>query len=267
MKLKSIAAAVALACGAMLSVQAQATVSTDGYAGGEGNGTGNGGMFLSIYDPGNSQSLFFDLQLSVNDFRNTNASLIGTFSRTNSLVQNFLSSSSDLGNVIWNVGGMSNVASSDFGVIASYKSGTAITDPTFTSLSGAMSNAYGYVTGANNVLVGSTNTDHLAVYGDITFLGNGHFGAGLYGTNYGAGIPFNDTGNVGDALLTSFVHSNDTFDATGHAVFTAGQWKLDAGTGTVSYVAPAPVPVPAAAWLFGSALVGLTGISRRRKPV
>jgi hypothetical protein len=28
---------------------------------------------------------------------------------------------------------------------------------------------------------------------------------------------------------------------------------------------PAAVPVPAAVWLFGSALMGLTGLSRRKK--
>jgi hypothetical protein len=34
--------------------------------------------------------------------------------------------------------------------------------------------------------------------------------------------------------------------------------------GSVS-AAPSAVPVPAAAWLFGSALVGLAGIGRKRK--
>jgi hypothetical protein len=29
--------------------------------------------------------------------------------------------------------------------------------------------------------------------------------------------------------------------------------------------APSAVPVPAAAWLFGSALLGLAGVSRKRK--
>jgi hypothetical protein len=29
--------------------------------------------------------------------------------------------------------------------------------------------------------------------------------------------------------------------------------------------APAPVPVPAAVWLFGSGLLGLVGVARRKK--
>ncbi|BAV33875.1 hypothetical protein SCL_1570 [Sulfuricaulis limicola] len=39
-----------------------------------------------------------------------------------------------------------------------------------------------------------------------------------------------------------------------------GQWTSMSLT-----VAPAPIPVPAAAWLFGSGLLGLAGIARRRK--
>lgn len=40
-----------------------------------------------------------------------------------------------------------------------------------------------------------------------------------------------------------------------------GSWKL---SGTVTGTA-APVPIPAAAWLFGSGLVGLVGIARRKR--
>ncbi|MEH6593274.1 MAG: VPLPA-CTERM sorting domain-containing protein [Halioglobus sp.] len=50
----------------------------------------------------------------------------------------------------------------------------------------------------------------------------------------------------------------------------AGTWAFvifgnDIAQGTGSFVAPSAVPVPAAAWLFGSALVGLVGVGRRRK--
>ena len=49
----------------------------------------------------------------------------------------------------------------------------------------------------------------------------------------------------------------------------AGTWAFvifgnDIAQGTGGFEAVAPVPVPAAAWLFGSALVGLAGIGRRR---
>jgi len=44
-----------------------------------------------------------------------------------------------------------------------------------------------------------------------------------------------------------------------------GNEPLWTGTGSITEGAPAAVPVPAAVWLFGSGLVGLAGIARRRK--
>jgi hypothetical protein len=37
------------------------------------------------------------------------------------------------------------------------------------------------------------------------------------------------------------------------------------GTLTITGNSTAPVPLPAAVWLFGSGLMGLVGVSRRRK--
>ena len=49
--------------------------------------------------------------------------------------------------------------------------------------------------------------------------------------------------------------------------FDAGTWTADGGFfGTVGGTFAA-IPVPAAAWLFGSALLGLAGVSRKRKVV
>jgi len=44
-----------------------------------------------------------------------------------------------------------------------------------------------------------------------------------------------------------------------------GNEPLWTGTGSITQGAPSAVPVPAAVWLFGSGLVGLAGIARRRK--
>jgi hypothetical protein len=46
----------------------------------------------------------------------------------------------------------------------------------------------------------------------------------------------------------------------------AGQWTLASdGTATYTLAGGSPVPLPGALWLFGSGLMGLVGISRRRK--
>lgn len=49
---------------------------------------------------------------------------------------------------------------------------------------------------------------------------------------------------------------------------TAATWTLssnDAGSSYSMTVTASPVPVPAAVWLFGSGLIGLVGVARRRK--
>jgi len=43
-----------------------------------------------------------------------------------------------------------------------------------------------------------------------------------------------------------------------------GDWNLSSD-GTLTYGDVSAVPVPAAVWLFGSGLVGLVGIARRKK--
>ena len=278
MKLKSIAAAVALACGVMLTAQAQAAqVSDDNFAsGGFGQGTGNGGLFLSVYDSIGHQSLFMDLGTTASNFINNNAGMIG-YSRTNSVLQGFLSSVNAAGNltgVQWNVGGLNNPGDpASIGVIATYLPSVTINDnlDSFNGLAQGMNFASAYInTNDQNLLNGALTTDGTAVFGSQSQLGVGYWSPN-YANNYGGGIGFHDTGSVGDALFTSFVAVNaadPNFNTTVHTSFEQGVWKLDAATGTVTYsAAVSAVPVPAAAWLFGSALVGLTGISRRRKSV
>jgi hypothetical protein len=65
---------------------------------------------------------------------------------------------------------------------------------------------------------------------------------------------FGFTGNGGTGNLQSYVLGTAGVDANGNLTFTGNS----TGGG-------APVPLPAAVWLFGSGLLGLVGVSRRRK--
>lgn len=83
------------------------------------------------------------------------------------------------------------------------------------------------------------------------------FFANWNGTSFSQG----DAGTVGtyDAVTGDFFLSWSKLIVGGSFGGKTGYWEL-AGTANVS-----AVPVPAAVWLFGSGLVGLAGIARRRK--
>jgi hypothetical protein len=60
------------------------------------------------------------------------------------------------------------------------------------------------------------------------------------------------TGNGGTGVVQSYILGSVALDATGKLTFTGNS-------------STTPVPIPAAVWLFGSGLMGLVGVSRRRK--
>ena len=69
-------------------------------------------------------------------------------------------------------------------------------------------------------------------------------------------------GNHGEDVDVTFIGSElgaGTYDATAYDV-----WRLDSGTGELTYGSAPVIPVPAAVWLFGSGLLGLVGVARRR---
>lgn len=72
----------------------------------------------------------------------------------------------------------------------------------------------------------------------------------------------NPTTNSGGGLPTP-----STFDGTLGGAYRADVWQFAGNlhTKSVTTFTPSAVPVPAAAWLFGSGLLGLAGTARRRR--
>jgi hypothetical protein len=80
-------------------------------------------------------------------------------------------------------------------------------------------------------------------------------------TNANGSITGRDIGSNGDGtynvILVSASNVGDAWGSQFATVPYAETWNV--------HIAPAPVPIPAAAWLFGSSLIGLVGIARRKK--
>ncbi len=82
------------------------------------------------------------------------------------------------------------------------------------------------------------------------------------GQDGGVGITFNCTGAHSGNFTCFAQHKITLLEDPGSAGFATwvAQWDI---TGTLSPTHP--VPIPAAVWLFGSGLLGLVGIARRKR--
>ncbi len=99
----------------------------------------------------------------------------------------------------------------------------------------------------------------------------GAFTSGEFSTASGT-VDFLD-----DLGFVDILQNNDSIDGiVDPGIFTPGTFEFTLADTEVNYiggfvdataqaVAPAVVPIPAAVWLFGSGLIGLVGIARRKK--
>lgn len=100
----------------------------------------------------------------------------------------------------------------------------------------------------------AANLSSYSVPGDT-----GYFGVGTWSVNAG-GKPFVTIGNIDSTIPFYFAGIGSDY-RTGIVTEMPNVWKLTS-TGQLTYSA---VPVPAAVWLFGSGLLGLVSVARRRK--
>lgn len=238
--------------------------------------TGNGELFLSVYDSVAKVSYARDLGIDMNTFI-ANGSTAGynlTFT-ADALLQSAFAS---LNGLKWNVAALDSTGGTQVGG-QRYLSTTNATLTTVkternSNLTTGMSLVNDYVNASNAFGTHGGVSGSIAINGSNTAVaadGFAYFENGFM-NNWRANTPFDSTALVGNSLGFFSMQASSTSGLSKISATQFGNvngnatWTL-ASNGTLTYSSPAPaavVPVPAAAWLLGSGLVGMVGVARRK---
>jgi hypothetical protein len=236
MKLKHLAAAVALAA-AGTSVQA-APVPTDG-------------LFISIVDNANGSSFFGNLGVTTGTFLSTYAN--SSFTAAGDMIADlsaWLAGKGNLTQIQWNIlGSIGGTTAAGTGGLTTVRELNAVTDTRSGAFNAALGNIGTFVEQRNLDLASSDG----AAYGQVNFIQD--FGSPSMGIDADAGL---------GASLAFYELVKGGRTAQGQVNPLAGSWEFNFANGAAAVQYNA-VPVPAAVWLMGSALLGMVGVSRRKK--
>jgi hypothetical protein len=248
--------------------------------------TGTADLWVFVSDPGAQDSFAVDTGISLSSLQpgsyTTGAKLVndsnGGFSVSSAALASFISGSTDASALTYGLEGV-QYKNGNFANAAAEAPGADIA-----AFSAAKTTGAGLVTNMN-----FTNMKIVApgFNGDITYLLNsspngysqggsvfnwsdGSSGGNVWGA--GAGNTGGSTNLYGQGPTQSGLAlgtAANLYDLTGNGTTSNLQSYLlgtvtVSANGTISNVAPAPVPLPAAVWLFGSGLLGLFGVGRRR---
>jgi hypothetical protein len=258
MKLKLIAAAVALAA------SSQASASILGPIEDAGNGLSE--AMLNVWDPTTQTSYTQDLGLTWNEMLSnfSNAAYTNSWSIDAGVFADALGGS-DVSNLVWNF----SVASAQdaigytnfetFGVI-----GTSLNEsPINSSALDSAITAHSTLATAVKSVAPAGDDDHALnlAYSGNTATGTYSGSSSIWGPNYKS-TPINNTAGIGTDMSLWYWQ---TGGFSPDPLLTESALMASFDGSTLTLAAPSAVPVPAAVWLFGSGLLGLVGVARRKK--
>lgn len=267
MKLKALAAACILG----LSGGAHAAIDHD-FGAGQFGGFGNGEFLVSVVerdDLGNGiKSYTRDLGITASAFLADTASFEGAVFTADTLLADFISSAT--GTISWTMGGVLNTGGN--GDFTASNVGIFTTSETEITVANGPIGTSGIANGqqrlreyanAINFELGTTDVAENLSYVETNTGANSFYDSTIWGPTW-AGTGFGDSeALLGDSQGFFLVRGNDADFGATSTVDAFSNWSL-AADGTLTYGAVSAVPVPAAVWLFGSGLMGLVGVARRR---
>jgi hypothetical protein len=249
MKLKALAAVVALA----FAGTANAAFDRDGV--GLLTGTGAGSVVLSVVDDTSSVDTSIAIDLGVVSGEFMDGTVSGVILTGNADLNDFLSSAT--GTVKWDVVATHNSSTTyDNGVLQTVVGGVMPAHST-QQATNAMNQQGSWMDSIKGVATGN-----VAIFADATAPG-GHYDTTGRHQAIASGSPYASESLLGETVDFLAILGEYGPNAMGKDLldFTLN-W--DGSNATLNYGTAAVVPVPAAAWLFGSAMLGMVGVARRK---
>jgi hypothetical protein len=201
-------------------------------------------------------------QYSANQGQSMNLSAI---INADSNFQSFLSSYSAGHNVAWGVFGGNQVLNDipDLANAGFYTTSVTATPANIDTDWADINNTMGkWMNMVNSIQTQDSNANNLSA-----FRSKGEQGyTAVYGNDFQTALPFAAMGALGELY---FVKERVNFDdfITGELDVFPGKWNFNIANGVAQLgysSAPSQVPVPAAVWMFGTGLLGLLGMNRRK---